>query len=243
MEEKSLRITGADKTFINKITRTLTKILIPTQISLNGMRISVKRNALLKAYAQLKSSEEADKTSLEEKYDATYTAYLESLDKYVMDSIYKKVKNDTASEFEKHALANYYNVTRLKENEYTEYKYRKQKYLLELDYDGIKLSGKEKTIEKFKSFYIAKMDYLYKGILKNYSIKIADNTSVYDSTKEWIYLEIFATLEEYIDKILPDKIEEDTDGTFKDIKEDYGKYQSYTVGKLDTRETRKKELV
>ena len=243
MEEKSLRITGADKTFLNKITKTLTKILIPTQISLNGMRISVKRNALLKAYAQLINSEDSDKTALENKYDATYTAYLEVLDKYVMDSIYKKVKNDTASEFEKQALANYYNVTRLKENEYTEYKYRKQKYLLELDYDGIKLSGKEKIIEKYNGFYIAKMDYLYKGILKNYSIKIADNTSVYDTTKEWIYSEIFATLAEYIEKILPSKIEEDDKGTYKEIEKDYIKYQSFTVGKLDIKDNIEKDMI
>ena len=88
------------------------------------------------------NSKETDKTTLEEKYNSAYTAYLEALDKYVMDSIYKKVKSDVASEFEKQALANYYNVTQLKENEYTEYKYRKQKYLLELDNDGIKISGK-----------------------------------------------------------------------------------------------------
>lgn len=243
MEEKSLRITGADKTFFNKITKTLTKILIPTQISLNGMRISVKRNALLKAYIQLSSSEETDKTALEQKYETAYTAYLESLDKYVMDSIYKKVKNDNASEFEKKALANYYNVTRLKENEYTEYKYRKQKYLLELDNDGIKMSGKEKTIEKFQGFYIAKMDYLYKGILKNYSIKIADSTNVYDSTKEWIYSEVFATLAEYLENILPQKIENDTGEIYKGIENDYEKYQSYTVGKLDTKDYIEKNML
>ena len=243
MEEKSLRITGADKTFLNKITTTLTKILIPTQISLNGMRISVKRNSLLKAYITLTKSEETDKTALEEKYNSAYTTYLESLDKYVMDSIYKKVKNDNASEFEKQALANYYNVTRLKENEYTEYKYRKQKYLLELDYDGIKMSGKEKTIEKYKAFYIDKMDYLYKGILKNYSIKIADSTSVYDTTKEWIYSEIFATLEDYIENILPTKIEEDKKESYKNIEKDYEKYQSYTVGKLDTRDNIEKNML
>lgn len=243
MEEKSLRITGADKTFLNKITKTLTKILIPTQISLNGMRISVKRNSLLKAYLTFTKTEETDKRELEEKYNSAYTAYLESLDKYVMDSIYKKVKNDTASDLEKQALANYYNVTRLKENEYTEYKYRKQKYLLELDYDGIKVSGKEKIIEKFKAFYIAKMDYLYKAILKNYSIKIADNTNLYDSTKEWIYSEVFATLEEYIENILPSKIEDDKENSYKDIMSDYEKYQSYTVGKLDTRDNIEKNML
>lgn len=243
MEEKSLRITGADKTFFNKITKTLTKILIPTQISLNGMRISVKRNALLKAYSTLINSEETDKKTLEEKYEAAYTAYLESLDKYVMDSIYKKVKNDSASEFERHALANYYNVTRLKETEYTEYKYRKQKYLLELDNDGIQMSNKEKIIEKYKGFYIAKMDFLYKAILKNYSIKIADNTDIYDSTKEWIYAEVFATLEEYIQKILPQKMKDDTEGTYKDITKDYEKYESFTVGKLDTRDNIEKNML
>ena len=243
MEEKSLRITGADKTFLNRITKTLTKILIPTQISLNGMRISVKRNSLLKAYLTLIKSEETDKTALEEKYNSAYTAYLESLDKFVMDSIYKKVKNDNASEFEKQALANYYNVTRLKENEYTEYKYRKQKYLLELDYDEIKMSGKEKTIEKYKAFYVDKMDYLYKAILKNYSIKIADSTSVYDTTKEWIYSEIFATLEEYIENILPTKIEEDKKESYKNIEKDYVKFQSYTVGKLDTRDNIEKNML
>lgn len=34
MEERSLRITGTDKTFFNKITNTLTKILIPTKIGI-----------------------------------------------------------------------------------------------------------------------------------------------------------------------------------------------------------------
>ena len=100
-----------------------------------------------------------------------------------MDSIYKKVKNNTASEFEKNALSKYYEVTSLKESEYIEYKYRKQKYLLELDYEGIKVSGKEKMIEKYQTFYISKMDSLYKSILKNYSIKVADNTNTYDSAK------------------------------------------------------------
>ena len=133
MEERSLRITGTDKTFFNKITNTLTKILIPTKIGLNGMLISIKRNSLLKAFENFTQEESYNEDELEKKYDAAYEAYLDSLDKYVMDSIYKKVRNGTASEFEKNAMAKYYEVTSLKENEYIEYKYRKQKYLLELN--------------------------------------------------------------------------------------------------------------
>ena len=53
------------------------------------------------------------------------------------------------------------------------------------------------------------MDWLYKGILKNYSIKLADSSKNFDSSKEWVYLKIFSTLKEYIENILSLKIEED----------------------------------
>ena len=169
MEEKSLRITGTDKTFFNKITKTLTKMLIPTKIGINGMLISIKRNSLLKAFEAYENSDENyNQKEAEEKYDVAYESYLEALDKYVMDSIYKKVKNNTASDFEKEALSKYYEVTSLKENEFVEYKNRKQKYLLELDNDGVQISGKEKLIDRYNQFYVSKMDILYKGILKNY---------------------------------------------------------------------------
>ena len=244
MEEKSLRITGTDKTFFNKITKTLTKMLIPTKIGINGMLISIKRNNLLKAFETYqKSDENYNQKDAEKKYDTAYEHYLETLDKYVMDSIYKKVKNNTASEFEKNALAKYYEVTSLKENEFVEYKNRKQKYLLELDNDGIQLSGKEKLISKFNEFYISKMDTLYKAILKNYSIKLADTTNAYESSKEWVYTKIFYTLEEYIQNILSLKIKMGKDEDTKDVMKEYENYETYTVGKLDTKDNIEKNVV
>ena len=83
MEERSLKITGTDKTFFNRISNTITKILIPTKIGINGMLITVKRNALLKSFENFNNPELENnkKESLEEKYDQTYTAYLEALDK------------------------------------------------------------------------------------------------------------------------------------------------------------------
>lgn len=244
MEERSLRITGADKTFFNKITSTLTKMLIPTKIGINGMLISIKRNSLIKAYENYQNeSGNYNKDELSKKYDLTYEAYLESLDKYVMNSIYNKVKNNTASEFEQNALSRYYEVTSLKENEYVEYKYRKQKYLLELDYEEIKVSGKVKLLEKYNQFYISKMDNLYKSILKNYSIKLADTINVYDSTKDWIYTKIFYTLEEYIQNILSLKIENKIDDNLKNVVSDYEKYETYTVGKLDAKDNIEKNML
>ncbi len=244
MEERSLRITGADKTFFNKITTTLTRMLIPTKIGLNGMLISMKRNNVIKAFENYKlSTKEYNSENAEKKYDVAYEAYLGVLDKYVMDSIYKKVRNNTASEFEKNALSKYYEVTSLKESEYIEYKYRKQKYLLELDYEGIKVNTKEKLIEKYSKFYISKMDSLYKAILKNYSIKVADNTNEYDTAKEWVYTKIFYTLEDYIQNILSLKIENGGDESIKEVVSEYEKYETYTVGKLDSKDNIEKNMI
>lgn len=244
MEERSLRITGTDKNFFNKITSTLTRMLIPTRVGINSMLISVKRNGIIKSFENydIDDIDQEKKEEYEKKYEESYIAYLESLDKYVLDSIYKKVKNNTATEFEKQALSKYYGIVQLKETEHIEYKYRKQKYLLELDFEGVKNSGKEKTINRFNNFYISKMDMLYKGILKNYSIKLADTTNKYDSTKEWIYSKIFATLEEYAENILPIKLEYQEEILNSDVKIEYKKYENFEVGKLDTRDRIEKNV-
>ena len=244
MEERSLRITGTNTTFFNKLTKTISKMLIPTKIGINGMLISMKRNAVIKAYENYtKENEDFNQEELEKKYDNAYTVYLEALDKYVMDSIYKKVKNNTASEFEKDALSRYYEVTSLKEKEYMDYKYRKQKYLLELDKDGVENNLKEKVLNKYNKFYVSKMDSLYKSILKNYSIKLADTTNIYDSSNDWIYVKIFYTLEEYIQNILTLKMNIGQKEEFKDIIEDYEKYEAYSVGKLDTKDNIEKNMI
>ena len=241
MEERSLRVVGTDKTFFNKLTKTLTKFLIPTQIGINGMRISMKRNALIKAYEATENIEDGSKKDvIEKKYEDAYTAYLESLDKYVLDTIYKKVKNDTATKLESMALSQYYGIVQLKQSEFVEYKYRKQKYLLELDKETVISSGKQKIEEKYMQFYVTKQDNLYKGILKNYSIKLADTTNTYDSTKDWIYVKIFDTLEDYIKNILPLKI---NDPKLEKVVKEYEKYEKFAVGKLDARDNIEKNMI
>ena len=67
MEERSLRIKGTNTTFFNKITKTLTKILIPTKIGINGMLITIKRNSLIKVYENFKK-ESVNYVLYDEKY-------------------------------------------------------------------------------------------------------------------------------------------------------------------------------
>lgn len=244
MEERSLRVYSSEKTFFSKITNTLTKLLIPTKVSLNGMMISMKRNNVLKAYENSlnveKIEDENRREAISKKVDDTYALYLESIDKYIMDSIYKKVKNDTASEFEKEALSQYYMITHLKETGYTEYKYKKQMYLMRLDYETVS-NEKTKILEKYKKFYAAEMEILYKGLLKHYSIRLADNIS--DGEKQEIYNKIFKTLEEYISNILPIKMELDNNDKYKEILDGYNEFERFTVGKLDQNDNIEKNMI
>ena len=97
MEQKSLRVLDTNKTFFSKITSTITKMMIPTKVSINSMMISMKRNNLIKAYSNYSLAVEQNdidkKEVLLKKYEDVYSLYLEAIDKYIIDSVYKKVKN------------------------------------------------------------------------------------------------------------------------------------------------------
>lgn len=245
MEERSLRV-YEQKTFFSKIGTTISKILIPTKIGFNGMMISVKRNNLLKAYEAYKTFNEDNtekREHINQKYEDTFALYLESIDKYVMDSIYKKVKNGNASPFEQDALSRYYVITHLKETQYLEYKYRKQKYLLELDYESVKSSNKEKIIQRYNKFYIEKMDTLYKGILKNYSVQLADNLKTSANDKAEIYDKVFDTIEEYIVNILTIKMKSEEYKIDKETLEQYDKYSKFLAGKPDSIDILEKKMI
>jgi len=247
MEQKSLRVLDTNKTFFSKITSTITKMLIPTKLGINNMMISMKRNNLIKAYTNYNTSvEENDVESKEillKKYEDAYSLYLEAIDKYIMDSVYKKVKNGTASDFEREALSKYYFIVSLKEKQYIEYKYKKQEYLLSVDYQAVLNFKKESAVEKYNKFYISKMDSLYRGLLKNYSIQLSDNISSRIDSTEDVYSKIFSALEKYVSEILPIKLRISEKEEYKNIIEDYEKYESMLVGKLDERDTIKQRVV
>lgn len=247
VEERSLKVISKDTTFFNKVSDTITKLLIPTKIGINGMMINIKRSSTVKAYEQFKAAEQINdvtKTAqLKNRYEESFTLYLESIDKHIMDSIYKKVKNNTASDFERNALANYYNVVHLKETEYLEYKYRKQKFLLDLDYQSLFSNNKEKILKKYTPIYVERIDSLYKGILKNYSVKLADGLKATRINQLEIYKNIFLTLEDYIKNVLPIKIELEGKEKYEKILDEYEEYEKFIVGKLDERDFLEKNMI
>ena len=206
MEQRSLRVVETNKTFFNKITNSLSKLLVPTKIGLNSMMISMRRSSLLKAYVnytEIPRHASTEKNELfAKKYEDAYSLYLEVIDKNIMDTLYKKVKNNIANSFEKEALAKYYFVVSLKDKHYLEYKYKKQEYLLKVDYETGSSIKKESLNKSYKEFYVSKMDTLYKGLLKNYSVELTDNTKK-DMCSDKTFEKIFTALENYVTEILP----------------------------------------
>ena len=242
-EEKSLTL-SKNSTVFAKFTATLLKMVNPTKVGFSNLFIFFKRKSVIKLYEDcVKSQNDEYETNenIQNKYNKAYSNYLETIDNYVMESIYKKVKSNLATEFEKQALADYYSVIQLKDNEYTEYKYAKQQYLLNLDYESIVEQGKPSLLQKFSPFYIEKMDGLYKGILKHFSIKLSDNLSYQE--KNLVYEKIFNTIEKYIQEILPLKIENKGSKEFENILEDYKEFGNFEVGKLDQNEIIEKRKV
>lgn len=234
MEQRSLRVVETNKTFFNKISNTISKLLVPTRLGFNNMMISIKRNSVIKAYANYvgigKRADEGLKDAASKKYEDAYSLYLEAIDKNIMDSLYKKVKSGIANNFEKEALAQYYFVVSLKNDYYLEYRYKKQEYLLRIDYETASSLKKESLLNTYKEFYVSKMDAIYKGLLKNYSIEITDNIKK-DISSEKTFDKIFTALETYVSEILPIKISLNEEN--KKYQEDYDKYQERSIGKLN----------
>lgn len=245
MEERSLKVVDSNKTFFGKLSKTLSKIIIPTKIGINGFVINLKRNNLLKAYeimSNSKTSDEEKKKVISSKYQEAYSLYLEAIDKHIMDTVYKKVKTNTASEFEKEAMGNYYKITTLKSTDYVEYKYQKQKYLIELDYESLKLNTKSKSLERYKEFYLTQMDTFYKGILKNYSVKLAECSRRINTNVD-VYNKIFDVLSEYVSKILYIKMQDENSLIEEKIGNEIHRLDQFEIGELDAKDYIEKNMV
>lgn len=235
-EEKSIRIYDTKRTFFTKIGNTFSKLLTPTKVGINNMLISIKRASVVKNYKNMINAKENKKDVLETKFEESYSLYLEAVDGLVIETVYKKVRQNNASDFEKDALSRYYNIIHLKEDDETEYKYKKQQYLLNLDYTLLKNENK-RISDDFNNLYIYKMDQSYKGLLKHYSIKLPEKKTL-PAQKDEMYNKIFDTLEEYVENIVALKNIED-----EELIKECSLFETYEVGKLDQVDVLDKRMI
>lgn len=244
-KSKTLKIITTNTNFIGRVASTIRNILVPTKIGMNSFLISMKRRAYIKADKLLEKIKSVpSKTQREEaerRYNTAYEEYLEAVDKYIMDSIYAKVRTDRANKIEKKALADYYKINTNKSEQYEEYKCKKQLFLLALDYKLLKVSGK-KIDEKYEEIFALKSTKIYRNLLKNYSVRLADNRLVSIEKKNSIYMEIFRCLAEYVKEILPLEMKHSKVNKYAKIQGEIDKYNSY-LGKLDEKDNLERTII
>lgn len=160
-----------------KLNRFFSKIIPKQNNCFNSLYVSIRRNNIIKKYKTMEKS-----TKEFEKFEEAYSLYIESLNDYLMNKIYKKVKYESANDYEKSILSNYYDILKLKETNYEEYRVRKQKYLLCLDYDNLK---DESIKEKLKCVCLYKIKDLYAKLIENY-IQNSDIEGITVLLEEWL---------------------------------------------------------
>ena len=236
VRENSLRIYDTKRTFFSKIGSTFSKIFEPTREGINNLIINSKRNNVLKGFKACQNVKEHKKAIADRNFEMYYSLYMDAIDDLIINTIYKKVRNNVASEFEKEAMGRYYNIIHLKEDDDIEFKLRKQQYLLSLDFDIVKNTKKQKVYDEYLNFYISQQDILYKKLLKQYSMKMTEKVDI--NRKIELYDKVFEVLDEYVRNIV--SLKKITD---EDIVKLYSMYETYEVGKLDQIDTLDKRMI
>ena len=169
---RSLEIYRPENSAGVRLSRMLSKILPRQKNSLNSILISIRRNDVIKKYTSfLKNGNQKS----QDKFDNSYELYIETINEYIMNKVYKRVKNGIADEYEKTILSKYYYILKLKDEKYEEYVVRKQKYLLRLDYYNL---VEEKSFIDFKRMYEDKTIDIYKKLLEIFQKNDKDKTIV-----------------------------------------------------------------
>ena len=217
MAELQLKVVkNSDNGVFGKAINNFNKVLYSSGGGFFNIYMNSKRNSLLKAYANFEDIKKAEnenrQKNINEKYEKAYEGYLNTLEKYITETIYSKVKKKVSNIKENNLLSEYYEVNALKGIEYTEYRYRIQLMLLYMDWETIIATKSDSFISKYKKFYVTNVSSLYKSIMRHYAVQI---TNAGDD-KEKIFSKIYNLAEEYIQNFLPYTEQNESNKLIKD---------------------------
>lgn len=207
--------------FFGKAISNIGRAVYSSGSSLYTLLISTKRSSVLKNFASYSSvmqvADENKRNSITSKYEKTFENYLNTLEKYITETIYTKMQKKVSNMEEDRIMASYYEINALKGVDHVEYKNRRQILLLNMEWASISLTKTGKFLEKYKEFYLYNMEELYKASMRHSTILLA-NAKDGDQDK---YDVVYNLIEDYIKNILP-LLPETKQNT--QIIEDYKKY-------------------
>lgn len=226
MPENQLIVVEEQKNLFKRAFNNLSKTINISSNNFKSIMINVKRYQLIKNFRMYQNisniPDEKKRDEINKKYDKAYLNYMTGLDTYITTVIYPKVQANKAKYDEIKLMEEYLMINNLKETDLMEYKYKRQRFLIENDFFNVLKSKNLEFVRSYKEFFVYKMDSIYKTILRTYSIKLMDKER-YDG----IYDEMFKELEEYIIEVLPYKIEINDANEYKNIIEEHKKLERF----------------
>jgi len=113
MAELQLKVVkNSDNGVFGKAINNFNKVLYSSGGGFFNIYMNSKRNTLLKAYASFEDLKKAEKEkkqkTVNEKYEKAYENYLETLEKFITETIYSKVKKKVSNIKENNLLSDYY---------------------------------------------------------------------------------------------------------------------------------------
>lgn len=192
----------------NKAMKNFQSVMFLSNRSFKSLAIKFKRRNIIREYERYmnvsKYSNAIKRENIEKKYNLAYDNYLKALNTNIKDNVYPRVMEGKGTYDENKLVQEYLQLMQLKETDYMEYKYTRQKFLLSKDLPNVLPMENLYLLEIYKRFYVEKMEIIYKTIIKNYAIKLMQ-----ENEKVNVYDKIFEQMEEYITDVLPYKIELD----------------------------------
>lgn len=225
-KDNQLIVVKEHNNLFDKAIKNLSKTIYFSNGSFKNIFIGMKRSKVIRAFRKYKNisniPDEEKRELINKRYDNAYNEYLIALDNYVVSCIYPKVKDNKGSYEENKIIERYLEISNLKETEHMEYKYKRQRFLIEQDFFTVLKMKNLYFVETYKEFYVFKMDNIYKTLLRNYSIKLMEK----DKGKS-IYDEMFKELEQYIIDVLPYKMQVSNQDVYKTILKEYNKLERF----------------
>lgn len=207
--------------FFGKAMSNIGRAVYSSGSSLYTLLISTKRSSVLKHFANYNNAmeivDENKRNSVIAKYQKVFENYLNTLEKYITETIYTKMQKKVSNMEEDKIMASYYEINALKGIDHVEYKNRLQMLLLNMEWSSISATKSGKFLDKYKEFYLYNMEELYKASMRHAAVLLA-NAKEGDQDK---YDVVYDLIENYIKNILP--ILPESEQNTK-IVEDYKKY-------------------
>ena len=211
----------ADETLFGKAISNIGRVVYSSNFTIYTLLVATRRKSVLKAYYNYthinEYKEEKKRDQINEKYNKTYSNYINTLERVITENIYSKMQKRAATVDEEAIMAKYYNICNYKGTDEVGYRTRLEILCLNMDWSNVQSHKSDYVLEKYKEFYLFNIQELYRAQMRHSAILLANAK---DGDRDQ-YEAIYNLIDVYIKEVLPILPENSTNNS---IIKDYKRY-------------------